>query len=244
MFAANGCCQNDLRKRETRWKAPEVCRKRELSAGKREIDIMKLRGLVLAMVLLLPSSALADPVTSGVWTTVRTPMFDQQTGAQITPFWGGLSWDCNTCGVGYLLNAYQNEEIEYLHDGFGNAAGFLFGPNDNITTPTFVGGITMWTNGVFGRRADGAFTYDSGTGHVSNSWDNGAQYALFRIVGHGTTTYFLGIEDILVSYTLNDHDHNDYIVTFEQHDVPEPSSLMLMGLAAAGFAARRRLRRN
>ena len=47
-----------------------------------------------------------------------------------------------------------------------------------------------------------------------------------------------------MSYTLNDHDHNDYIVTFEQHNVPEPSSLMLMGVAAAGWAARSKLRRN
>lgn len=203
---------------------------------------MKLRGLVLAIVLLLPSAALADPITGGMWASVRTPLYNQQTGVQITPFWGGLSWDCDVCGVGYLINAYQNEEIEYLSDGFGGSSGFRFAPDDNITPPTFFAGITAWTNGVFGRRADGAFTYDTGTGHVSNSWDNGAQYALFRIVGHSTTTYFLGIEDVLVSYTLNDHDHNDYIVTFEQHNVPEPSSLMLMGVAAAGFAARRKLR--
>jgi len=206
------------------------------------MDMSKLRGLVLALVLLLPSSALADPVTGGVWASVRSPIVNQQTGLQIAPFWGGLSWDCDLCGVGYLINAYQNEEIEYLHDGFGGAAGFRFAPTDNITTPTFYAGITMFTNGIFGRRADGAFTYDNGVGDSSNSWDNPGQYALFRIIGHGSTTYFLGIEDILVSYTLNDHDHNDYIVTFEQHNVPEPSSLMLMGLAVAGLAGRRKLR--
>ena len=205
------------------------------------MDMMKLRGLVLAMVLLLPASALADPITGGMWSSVRTPMFDQQTGVVVTPFWGGLSWDCAVCGVGYLINAYQNEEMEYLNDGFGNAEGFRFAPDDNISTPTFFAGITMFTNGALSRRADGAFVYNNGVGDITNSWDNGGQFALFRIVGHGTTTYFLGIEDILVSYTLNDHDHNDYVVTFEQHNVPEPSSLMLMGIAAAGWAARRKL---
>jgi hypothetical protein len=205
---------------------------------------MKLRALLLAIVLVMPASAFADPISiGGVWSNVSTPIGDQSQSAQLTPFWSGISWDCAVCGVGYLINAYGNEEIEYMHDGFGQATGFRFASDDAISTPTFFAGITMWTNGTFGRRADGAFTYDSGTGHVSNSWDNPDQYALFRIVREGSTQYFLGIEDILVSYTLNDHDYNDYIVTFEQQSVPEPSSLMLMGLAAAGFAARRRLQR-
>jgi PEP-CTERM motif-containing protein len=206
------------------------------------MDMMKLRGVVLAMALLLPSAALADPITSGVWTNVRTPLLDQQTGAVVTPFWGGLSWDCQVCGVGYLINAYGNEQMEYLNNGFGAATAFRFAPDDPITTPTFFAGITMFTNGILSRRADGAFVYNNGAGDIMNSWDNAGQFALFRAVGQGYTSYFLGIEDILVRYTLNDHDHNDYVVTFQQHNVPEPSSLMLMGLAAAGLAARRKLR--
>ncbi len=37
----------------------------------------------------------------------------------------------------------------------------------------------------------------SGVGPILNSWDNGEQFALFRIVGPETTRYILGIEDIL-----------------------------------------------
>ena len=205
---------------------------------------MKLRGLVLAVALLaLPSLAFADPITvnPGTWTSPSTPLTDSEGGLLAAPFWSGLSWDGNFYGVGYLIDAFNTPSIEYLHDGSGGALNFRFGPEE-ISTPIFFGGITAWTNGTFGRRADGAFTYDTGTGFTYNSWDNGEQFALFRIVGPEVTRYFLGVEDIPVRFAVNDHDHNDYITTFTETraSVPEPTSLMLMGLGALGLAVRRR----
>jgi hypothetical protein len=202
---------------------------------------MKFRGFVLALALLAPSSALADPITlGGVWGSPNAPFGSEPGSVTAAPFWGGVSWDCTVCGVGYLINAFETENIEYLHDGTGQAAGFRFEPESDISATTMLFSITGWTGGTFGRRADGAFTYDSGTGHVSNSWDNGAQYALFRIVEPEITRYFLGIEDILVSFPT-DADHNDYVATFTQptHSVPEPSSLLLMGCAIAAAAMRK-----
>jgi len=201
---------------------------------------MKVRSLVLTLALLLPASALADPITAGgSWVGTNTVITDpSQGGVTVAPFWSGLSWDCTFCGIGYLIDAYGSD-LEYLHDGAGQAASFRFGMDDPLEGFVHLGGITAWTSGVFGRRADGAFTYDSGTGHVSNSWDSPGQYALFRLVGPQETRYFLGIEDILVSYALNDHDHNDYIVGFVEHHVPEPSTLLLMGCAMVGVAVRK-----
>ena len=129
-----------------------------------------------------PRSASADPT--------RQPL-------ELASFWSGASWDGWHQGINYLLEAYGATELEYLNDGSGNYTSFRF--DDDIFDLTKIGGITAWTQGMLGRRADGAFTYDSGTGRRSNSWDNPGQFALFRLVIPEATHYFLGIEDILLS---------------------------------------------
>jgi hypothetical protein len=204
----------------------------------------RLPGFILVLAFLIPSSAIAAPITvSGSTWSLVAPAGGQDGAFTATPFWGGLSWDCAECGIGYLLDAIignpGNAQLEYLNDGGGGYTPFCF---DDTIEPTYVTGMTAWTNGVFGQNATGAFTYDSGTGRTSNSWDSPGQYALFRLVGPETTTYFVGVEDILLSETFNDHDYNDYIVTFTTPtSVPEPSTLLLLGSSMAALSMRRRI---
>jgi PEP-CTERM motif len=206
---------------------------------------MKLRGLILTLVLLTPSLAVADPITvGGLWQDSNTPLVDPAVGGlAVSPFWSNLSWDCTPCNVGDIVNTlsdYDLTNLQYLHNGFGGSLGFRFDPA-TISAPILVRQMTAWMGGSLGIREDGAFTYDSGTGRISNSWDaGGGQYALFRIVGAESTRYFLGIEDILLSEPTNDRDYNDYVVTFtERSSVPEPSSLLLMGCALAAAGVRK-----
>jgi hypothetical protein len=192
---------------------------------------MKLGSVILALALLLPSVASAGPVTVGAWSQGSTA------DADLDSFWDGLSWDCPTCGAGYLLYS-EYPALEYLHNGAGGFTAFQF---DEATLDwTLEFSMTGWTQGVLGRRADGAFTYDSGTGRVSNSIDNPGQYALFRHVTPEWTEYYLAIEDILLDEPLNDRDYNDHVVSFTvpTQTVPEPSTLLLFALPALGMVGR------
>jgi hypothetical protein len=200
---------------------------------------MKLPSFVLALALIAPSTALADPITiGGAWSNTSTPLTDPSgSGVLADPFWTGVSWDCPTCGVGYLLDAYTDNGLEYLHNGSGGYTPFRF--EEPVTLPTMLFNITALPGGVIGRRDDGAFTYDNGTGHVINSWDDYGQFALFRRVDGETTRYFLAVEDILITEIVNDRDYNDYVGTFTPQAVPEPSTLLLIGCAVAAAGVRR-----
>ena len=203
---------------------------------------MTLRGFVLVLALMFPSAAMADPiVASGIWSPTVTPPSSDPTvlSLEATAFWSNPSWDGPLMGVAYLINAFNTENLEYLHNPDGTPTRFRFADEEQIVSQTWLFGITSRTGGVFGRNEAGALTYNSGYGPILNSWDSGEQFALFRIRGEETTRYILGIEDLLLSeYT--DRDYNDHVVTFETQSVPEPGTLLLLGSGMAILAAQRR----
>jgi hypothetical protein len=190
--------------------------------------------LVLLSLLLAPSAALAAPITAGTWSPVGA------VNADGFPFWDGASNDCQDCGVAEFLVPFG--PLEYLHDGSGAPVPFVF-PEAVPWTRLFALSITP---GVFGQRADGAFTYETDTVHDSNSVDQPGQFALFRQVGSSTIRYFVAVEDLRLDIgpVPSDRDYNDYVATFrEARAVPEPATLLLMGGAMLVGVARLRMRK-
>jgi PEP-CTERM motif len=201
---------------------------------------MNLRPAVLAIALLVPVSAAADPITSGIWTgTASTAPNGPVQALDAAPFWSGLSYDCEFCGVGYVLGAFGDPSLEYLHDGDGHPVSFRF--DEPITTPTFIYMNTWRSGGVIGQNQNGAITFNNGIDSW-NSWDDPLQFALFRLTRGDSITYFLGIEDMPYDDPLTDHDYNDYVARFSPQPVPEPGTLLLLGSGVAAIAARRRTR--
>ena len=99
---------------------------------------MKLRSLILVLALLVPSVAMADPISVGgvVVFDLRTPRAPIRAGLPLgllPVLVGSTRGTAATVGVSYLLEEYGITGLEYLNDGSGNYTSFRF---DDETSST------------------------------------------------------------------------------------------------------------
>ena len=210
---------------------------------------MSIRVLVAAVILGIPSVGSAAPMletsVGAVWSDLTGPFLD---GGQ---FWDNPTVDCGDpaapCNAGSIVfNAFGAAgPIQYLHDGAGAALPFRFSEPVSLSD---LGGLSaIVPPGTTVQEADGSFTFTSGIpGHVSNSFSEYEQFALFRQTLPGAIRYFIAVEDIRFdlpapSPYFADGDFNDDLLSFRvaTQQAPEPSLLLLMGTGIAGLATRR-----
>jgi hypothetical protein len=169
-------------------------------------------------------------------------------------YWGTLSGGADT--KVYFTNTGSAKDAPTLqieiagnanYNSFGwasitfNNTGFHIGPGNQIFSGPDGAGksvtFTPTTNYVFYMAApNGDVYYTYGSGNVG---DAGTQH--FAIFNAGGGAFYLGIEDLRLN--SSDRDYNDMVIKVS--DVPEPTSLVLLGsglFTAAGAFRRKFLR--
>jgi len=143
-----------------------------------------------------------------------------------------MHWISGSNNVAMQLEVagYASQNIFGYYDGVdvGGDLGYhtLFsGPQTPVATTSFT------------PTKDYVFYLKSPDGTFKTDMTNGDTYQHFAIFKEAEGKYWIGMEDLK---TGSDYDYNDMVVKVSQVSVPEPTTMLLLGLGLLGLAGIRR----
>jgi hypothetical protein len=154
------------------------------------------------------------------------------------PTWGiGVNAATADNNFAFHTDGIQNTTsmlLELAGNASSNELGYYLTAAPNTLISLFAGSATVGATALFNPGGDYGFYLRTGAGDIFRTQkdvggaDEFQHFALFQ----NAAGFILGAEDI-ASFTASDRDYNDMIVKFA--NVPEPGTLILIGIGLIGF---------